>query len=202
VSRPSSRFGESYYQRFYYNARTAVNTRTEMHKLARFIAAYVKYAGLPVKRILDAGCGCGWLRSPLQRSLPGAAYFGLECSEYLCRRYGWTRGSIDAFRAARPFELIVCNGVLQYLDDRGAGRAIANLGRLSAGLLYFNALTAEDWRSNCDRRRTDGNVHLRPASWYRLRLRRSYVEIGGGLWLRRGAGVTLWQLERAGQGSK
>lgn len=191
-----SRFDRGYYRRYYYDRRTAVNSREEARDLARFIAAYVRYIGLPVRRILDAGCGCGWLRAPLERSLTGARYTGLEYSDYLCERYGWIRGSIDSFRAARPFDLIVCNGVLQYLGDRAAARAVANLGRSSCGLLYFNALTTEDWRSVCDRRCTDGSVHLRSAEWYKRRLRKAFQEIGAGLWLRRGSAVRLWTLER------
>ena len=62
-------------------------------------------------------------------------------------------------------------------------------------MLYFTALTAGDWRWNCDQRRTDSNVHLRTAAWYRQRLRRGFREIGAGFWLRRGAPLTVWELE-------
>jgi 2-polyprenyl-3-methyl-5-hydroxy-6-metoxy-1,4-benzoquinol methylase len=64
------RFDRRYYQRYYYNARTAVNSREDMRRLARLIAAHVDYLELPVRRILDAGCGCGWLRTPFRRLLP------------------------------------------------------------------------------------------------------------------------------------
>ena len=77
--------------------------------------------------ILDAGCGIGLLRAPLLRAFPRAHYTGLEYSDYLCERYGWTQGSLANFRAD-PFDLVVCYDVLQYLDDRTAARAIANLG--------------------------------------------------------------------------
>ncbi len=197
ASKPAAaaRFNREYYRRYYLDPRTAVNTRDDMRRLARLIAAYLAYLELPVRRILDAGCGCGWLRAPFRRLLPSATYTGLEYSDYLCQRHGWTQGSLDRFASPKPFQLIVCNGVLQYLADRAAARALRNLARLSDGVLYFNALTLEDWRSNADRQRTDGNVHLRPARWYRARLRRSFVEIGAGLWLRRGLGVPIWRLE-------
>jgi len=199
ATRPAgaARFDRDYYRRYYLDPRTAVNSREDMRRLARLIAAYIAYLDLPVRRILDAGCGCGWLRAPFSRLLPSAAYTGLEYSDYLCRRYGWTQGSLDRYVARSPFQLVVCNGVLQYLGDGPAARALANLARLSDGVLYFNALTSEDWTSNADRRRTDGEVHLRPARWYRARLQRSFLEIGAGLWLRRGLGIPLWQLERA-----
>jgi hypothetical protein len=56
-------------------------------------------------------------------------------------------------------------------------------------------LTAEDWRDNCDRRATDGNVHLRPARWYRRRLERHFRVCGGGVFLHRDSGAVLYALE-------
>jgi hypothetical protein len=137
------------------------------------------------------------LRRPLLKALPRARYVGLETSAYLCSRLGWTRGELESFRASEPFELVVCYDVLQYLADAAARRALANLGRLTRGLLYFSALTREDWQRNCDRTRTDSAVHLRTGAWYRVRLQRSFVQVGAGFWLRRGAPISLWELERA-----
>ena len=187
-------FEREYYRRFYFDPRTAVATRAEMRARARLIAAATAYAGLPVRRILDAGCGIGLLGRELRRSLPRAHYTGLEVSEYLCRRYGWRRGRIEDFRAP-PFDLVICYDVLQYLEGRSAERALASLARLCRGMLYFSALTREDFERNCDRERTDADVRLRSARWYRARLRRHYREAGLGLWVRRGAPLTLWELE-------
>ncbi len=90
-SRMSTRFDREYYRRFYFDGRTAVTSRVEMRARARLIAAYADHIGLPVRRMLDAGCGIGLLRAPLQRAFPRARYTGLEYSEYLCKRYGWTQ---------------------------------------------------------------------------------------------------------------
>src|ERR1700682_3308693 len=98
-------FDRAYYQRFYFNRRTAVTTRTEMRARARLISGCVDYIGLPVAKILDAGCGVGLLRPPLLQRLRRASYTGLEFSEYLCDRYGWLQGSIETFRTRERFEL-------------------------------------------------------------------------------------------------
>jgi 2-polyprenyl-3-methyl-5-hydroxy-6-metoxy-1,4-benzoquinol methylase len=190
----STGFDRDYYQRFYYDPRTAVTSRAEMNARAKLIAAYADHIGLPVRRILDAGCGIGLLRTPLQRSYPDAEYIGLEYSEYLCKRYGWQQGSLATY-AADPFDLVVCYDVLQYLDDYAASRALANLARLTRGVLYLSALTERDWRENCDRTRTDPNVHLRDVSWYGKRLRRYFRPSGVGFWVRRGAPLTTWEME-------
>ena len=192
---PGTKFDRDYYRRYYYDSGTAVTSRREMQARARFIAAYVEHVDLPVRRILDAGCGTGLLRAPLKRLLPRAAYTGLETSEYLCGRYGWQRGDIESFRPTAPFDLVICYDVLQYLDAGAARRALGNCARLCRGVLYFTALTRTDWQKNCDRSRTDPNVHLRSARWYRTQLRRAFKEVGAGLWIRRGAPLITWELE-------
>ncbi len=90
---------------------------------------------------------------------------------------------------------MICYDVLQYLDTGAARRALANSARLCRGILYFTALTRLDWEHNCDRRRTDSNVHLRSGQWYRGQLRRAFNEVGAGFWVRRGAPLTMWELE-------
>ncbi len=194
----SGRFDRAYYERYYRDPASSVTSRAEMNARGRLIGACAQHIGLPVKRMLDAGCGVGLLRAPLRRALPQAVYTGIDVSPYLCGRYGWTQSSIEGYRPTRPFDLVVCYDVLQYLDDAQAPRALANLARLCRGLLYFSALTAADWRQNCDQSRTDRAVHLRRGEWYRARLRRHFREIGAGFWLRRTAPLPLWELETAG----
>jgi SAM-dependent methyltransferase len=188
-------FDRGYFQRYYYDARTAVASRSEVRARARLIAATTLHAGLPVRRILEAGCGTGLLRAELLRLLPRVHYVALDSSEYLCRRYGWLRGRVEDYRAHVPFDLVICYDVLQYLPAAAAQRALANFGRLCRGVLYFTALTHHDYEHNCDQARTDAQVQLRSGRWYRTRLRRQFLEAGLGFWVRRGAPLTLWELE-------
>ena len=188
-------FDAAFFKRFYFDRETRVTTREEMRARADLIAAILRQAQLPVRSILDAGCGIGMLKPAFARVLKHARYFGLEASEYLCRRFGWTQGSIVDFKPAAPFDLVVCYDVLQYLDDRAAVRAMANLGRLSRVAVYFSALTIEDWRRNCDRSRTDRAVNMRPAAWYRARLQRNFHYYGLGVWIRKTQATVRWALE-------
>jgi hypothetical protein len=197
AQRRTALFDRAYYQRYYHDPRTAVTSRAEMRTRARMIAAGVQYLGMPVRRILDAGCGVGLMRAPLLKLLPGAKYVGLEASEYLCRRYGWLHGTMQSLSARERYELVICYDVLQYLTTEEARRAIAKLGVVCRGILYFGALTTGDWRHNCDQSRTDRVPGIRSATWYRRELRPAFQQVGCGLWLRRGAPVTVWDMDRA-----
>lgn len=190
-------FDKSYYDRYYANPRTAVTSRSEMTRRANMISACVKYLDLPVKRVLDAGCGLGLMRAPLRRVLRRAEYVGLEISDYLCARYGWRHGALQTWRPRERFELVICYDVLQYLTAAEARLAIANLARLCRGALYLSALTRADWSHHCDQTRTDKVPGLRSGDWYRRELRRHFEPLGCGLWLRRGTAVVTWELDRA-----
>jgi hypothetical protein len=189
-------FDAAYFRKFYLNPSTRVTTPAVMRDRARLIAAILRHASIPIRSIFDAGCGIGLLRKPFADIYPAARYVGLEASDYLCRKYHWTRGSVIDFKPPRPSDLAVCYDVLQYLDDGDASRAIANLKTLTRAALYVSALTLEDWRDNCDRSRTDRAVHLRPGTWYRRRLGRHFRYLGFGVWLRNDVTAILWDLEQ------
>jgi len=193
------RFDERYYRRFYLNPRTRAVSPAEMRLSADLIAAFIRHAEYPVRRILDLGCGLGLMRAPLKRHFPRATYTGVEVSEYLCERYGWTQASVHTYTSRRPFDLVICHDVLQYLSARDAAVAIANLGRLCRGVLHFSVLTREDWEENCDQSRTDPAVSLRGGAWYRRELSRKFRHLGAGFWLRKGCPITVWEMDTAGR---
>lgn len=194
---PRFQFDERYYQRYYRDTRTQVSSSAEVEALGDFVCAYLRHLGQPVRRVLDLGCGLGHFQHSLARHYPRAHYTGVEVSEYLCQEYGWERGSVVDYRAKTPFDLVICQGVLQYLGHRDAARAVENLGRLCRGALYLEALTTEDWADACDRDRTDGDVYLRSARWYRRHLRTQFTSCGGGIFLHSLSPAVTFALERA-----
>jgi 2-polyprenyl-3-methyl-5-hydroxy-6-metoxy-1,4-benzoquinol methylase len=188
-------FDEAFFERYYGDAATRVADAADASRLIGLIGGVLDYVGVRVRRILDAGCGVGLLRAPLAARYPEAEYHGLEVSPFLCRKFGWTQGSLVDFASPRRFDLVICHDVLQYLADADAQRAIANLARLSRAALYFSVLTRGDWRQSADQSRTDRAVQLRAADWYRTRLRRRFRHLGVGVYLARPLKPILWQLE-------
>lgn len=199
-------FDEAYYQRFYFDKKTSVVDPEHMERLGTFVCSYLKYLRVPVGRVLDVGCGIGLWKDIVARHFPLATYQGVEFSPYLCERFGWQQGSVVDYRApdvagrpAEPFDLVICQGVLPYLSPVDLKAAMHNLGRLSKGALYVEAVSRDDYeRDIIDEDLTDGRVFRHRADLYRRGLGEGYLELGGGVWLSRQAEVPLFALEQAG----
>jgi SAM-dependent methyltransferase len=189
------RFDRDYYRRYYEDPKTRVASDVDAQKLAELLGAYCRYLDQPVRNVLDLGAGMGQMRAALRSEFPRANYLGVEHSEYACRRYGLQQGSVADFKTRGRFDLVICKGVLQYLDRREAERALENLAALCRGCLYLEALTREDWDEACDRARTDGEVYLRPASFYRARLRKHFRNAGAGVFVHERSPAVLYALE-------
>jgi len=195
-SASDSLFDEAYYKRFYFDKKTSVVDRDHMDRLGAFVCSYLQYIRVPVLRVLDMGCGIGLWRDVVATHYPQASYHGVEYSEYLCGRFGWERGSVLDYRAQAPFDLVICQGVLPYLNPADAKRAMHNLARLCTGALYVEAVAREDWeRDIVDETLTDPRLFKHPAALYRRGLAEGFTELGGGLWLSRRAEVPVFALE-------
>jgi len=189
-----TRFDEDYYRRHYGDPETAVTDAESTARLARFVGSYLMYLQAPLGAVLDVGCGFGFWEAPLRELSPELEYRGVEVSAYLCEKYGWVQSSIVELDV-EPADLVVCQGVLQYLDDEEAAQAIDNLAEHTLTALYVEALTRKDWEEAADQSVTDGAVHLREGAWYRERLGEHFVAAGGGLFVKRDAGVVFYELE-------
>ncbi len=191
-------FDEAYYQRYYFDKKTSVVDPQHMQRLGGFVFSYLKYLRLPMARVLDVGCGIGLWRELLAQHFPQALYQGVEVSDYLCGRYGWTRGSVVDFASEQPFDLVICQGVLPYLSPADLQRALANLGRLTRGALYLEAVTREDYENDTiDETLTDPRLFRHRAQLYRRGLAAHFTQLGGGLWLSTQAQVPMFTLETA-----
>jgi hypothetical protein len=151
--------------------------------------------GLPVRSVLDVGAGTGLWRSWFRVHRPGVRYRSIDVSEYACRRYGHEQRDIALWRPGRPSDLVVCHGVLQYLDDESCRAAIDNLGAATRAVLFLEVPTAADRRDVIDPMFTDLDIHWRTGAWYRKHLRPSFVALGCGLFVARSEDARFYELE-------
>ena len=174
----SERFDASYYARWYADAeRSGIAERA-----LRFVLSYIDHMDTEIESVLDLGCGVGLWKKALARQARHVRYTGVEVSPYLCEKFGWQRGDARTYSSARKFDLVVCQGVLQYLPDGECAEAIENLARLTRRFLYLEVLTTGDAKDVCCPEGTDFDVHVRDASWYARRINRHFVNLGGGLY--------------------
>ena len=191
----ADRFDKAYYDRYYRNPGTRVCSPGEVQRQGDFVAAYLRHLEVPVRSVIDIGCGLGRLLSTLAEAFPKAHALGVESSAYLCAELGWESGALPDYPTHRQYDLVVCYDVLSYLEDDDAAEAIKALGELTRQALYFGTLTLED-RELCDPVRTDTDVYLRSNRWYRRRLGRYFEAVGGGLWLKKPIQAFIWTLDR------
>lgn len=189
-------FDAGYYGKYYGSARTRVHGAKEIARLCNAVTSMLDWWGAPLDSVLDVGAGVGLWRDWFAKHRPATAYRTTEVSRYACAQYGHEQRDITKWRARATFDLVVCQGVLPYLDDAGCAKAIANLGAMTAGFLYLEAITKNDICEVIDDVKTDVKVHGRTAAWYRSRLRAHYTEVGCGLWAKKDAPVLFYELER------
>lgn len=192
---PSDRFDAAYYRRFY--GRSGVHDARRIGRLATGVFALAAWWRIPIRSVLDVGAGKGFWRDWIEAQAPKVRYHGLDVSEHACRTYGHELADLATWTTRRRYDLVVCQSVIQYLDDRAATDAIATLGDACRGLLYLEVPTRADRDSAIDPAGTDLDVHWRTGTWYRTRLAARFTEIGGGLWMSHDANAVLFELERA-----
>jgi len=146
--------------------------------------------------VLDVGAGTGLWGRWVRANLKSARYRSIDVSDCACAKYGHELRDIARSSSRDKYDLIVCQRVLPYLDDRACEKAIANMSAMCRGFLYLEAITARDLRDVCDRTRTDVRVFPRTKGFYRRALARHFESLGCGLHHARGGSALFYDLER------
>jgi hypothetical protein len=189
-----ARFDANYYQRFYGQA--GVHDHEQIAHLATAVHELCAWWGVPPDSVLDVGAGVGMWRDWYRAQHPQVHVLSVDISEHACAQWGHERRDIATWTPAEPFDLVICHGVVHYLDDAAADAALANLATATRHVLYLELPTAQDLAEVVDPERTDMDVHHRTGEWYRSRLHPHFQQAGAGLWVRRGI-VPLYELESA-----
>lgn len=193
-------FDQAYYDRFYLSPKTRVITAEEHSHLARFVFEYAKWSGVQIESVLDVGAGIGLWKRWIEKNAKSVEYTGIEVSEVMCETHGFLHKDIARWRDRKQHDLIVCQGVLQYLPDPDVAPAVANLAAMSRGLLYAEITTRLDLRERTDTERTDSNVFVRNGSYYKGILLKHFHQVGAGFWWTRELPPPFYELEMAGGG--
>jgi hypothetical protein len=192
---PDAQFDEAYYHRFYGQRRTRVQGPPEVARQCRAILAVARWQGIAVRSVTEIGAGTGLWRDWFARHQPAVRYVSTDVSRFACRQFGHRRLDIAAARLPGRFDLVVCQGVLPYLDEPGALRAIDHLAAMTGELLFLECQTERDLDEVCDLEVSDPALKRRPVAFYRDRLERHLIMLGLGLWAPRAASAGVYQLE-------
>ena len=190
----NEKFDRAYFERYY--GKQPIHTVNEIAHLATAVHEMLAWWAAPVRSVLEVGAGRGDWGNWYRTLHPTVRVTSTDVSEHSCATFGHKRRDIAQWAPKRPFDLVICTDVLQYLDDRAATRALRNLTTATRTCLYFDALTSFDAEHTVERSKTDLNVTLRTGDWYRQRLSRGFTQAGAGLWIRKGSTVVLHELER------
>jgi predicted TPR repeat methyltransferase len=191
------RFDAPYFKRFYESRRSRVYDGDQVGHLVRGVTGFVQWFGGEIERVLDVGAGTGLWGDWFRANMPDVRYRSVDVSAYACEKYGHELRDISKWKAREKFDLVVCQGVLPYLDDAACAKAVANIAAMCRGFFYVEAITAKDLRDVCDRTRTDVRVLARPASFYRRVFAKHFEPLGCGLHHVRGGDKMFYELERA-----
>jgi trans-aconitate methyltransferase len=191
----SERFDAAYYGRFY--GRRPVHDRRRIALLANGVTSLAAWWRIPIRSVLDVGAGKGYWRDHLAAEHPRVHYHGLDISAHASARYGHEHADISTWTPPRAYDLVICQSVLQYLDDDAVRRSITVLGAACRGLLLVEAPTTADRSEVIDPERTDLDIEWRSGDWYRALLDHAFLEIGAGLWASRRLPIPFFELERS-----
>jgi hypothetical protein len=192
------RFDEAYYHRFYESKETRVTSPEETAHLCEFVFSFAKYNKIEMKSVLDIGAGVGLWKHWIEKHAKGTQYTGTEVSQAMCKKHGYQHRDIARWRDRKKHDLIVCQGVLQYLPDPDVAPAVANIAAMSRGLVYIEVTTRQDLRETIDTVRSDTDIHVRNGSYYRGILSKHLLNVGCGLWWSKERPPPFFELEMAG----
>ena len=173
-------------------------SRAEMSQRAALIAGCVNYIGLPVRRILDAGCGLWAAARAAAPAFPARELCRTRAERVFVPALRLGAGTIEAMpyaRALRSRHLLRRAAVPR--PSRSPACDPAPRARLPRSALLRRA-DARGLADNCDRRAPTACLACAPRAGTVASSARHFIELGCGMWLRRDAPITLWAMDRAG----
>lgn len=172
----AKQYDQAYFDKWYRHPRYRVKSPAELARQVAFVLRTTEFVlGRPVRSVLDVGCGEGQWRAALRVHRPRVAYTGVDPSAYAVARYGRQRGlllgsigDLDGLALRETYDLVVCCGMLNYLEPPALEAGLAQVARRSGGVAYLELFTRDD--------AFEGDTQWpapQPAAWYRQVLQRA-----------------------------
>ncbi len=172
-----------------------MHSRRKIETLATAVHEYCRWWDIPVRSVLDIGAGVGYWSDWYRKNHKNSKVLSVDISKHACQKYGHELRDISEWAPSRKFDLVICQSVLQYLNDRAARRAIKNIAKATGHVLFFEVPTKADLRHNVDRNVTDFEIYARSGEWYRNELKKFFRQAGAGLWIAKNSTIVLYELE-------
>jgi SAM-dependent methyltransferase len=172
--REAAHYDQSYFDKWYRHPQHRVKSAVELRRQVEFVVRMAEWVlGRPIRSVLDVGCGEGNWRAPLRRLRPAVHYDGVDPSTYAVARYGRRRqlhlGGITSLQdlpLRASYDLVVCCGMLNYLDEDTLRRGLRQVSQRTGGVAYLELFTSAD--------AFEGDTSWpppKPPTWYRRVLR-------------------------------
>lgn len=165
----SKQYDREYFDRWYRNEKTRVNSTDEVRlKVSLAVASAEYFLRRPIRTVLDVGCGEGAWLSHLRTLRPKVQYLGFDPSDYVVSRFGKSRNIHQASFGDLPslrlgvYDLVICSDVMHYVPDEELRAGVTAIANAMDGVAYLEVLTKED--------DIEGDLEgflRRPASFYR-----------------------------------
>lgn len=146
-------FNKTYFDKLYARDET-IDGDYNSKDHAGYLDSLFKLMGIHVKSIYDFGFGKGSLLKDVSKKLESVRSGGCDVSEYAYNRLilkPWAKGfnlSISEIHKLKipkkPYDLGLCNSVLQYVPDKHLKASISTLAK-SCKYVYLHVPTYEDY---------------------------------------------------------
>lgn len=172
----------------------------ELLRQVRFVLHTAEWVlGRSVRTVLDVGAGEGNWQPVLRKLRPRVLYDGVDPSAYAIARYGARRGlllggieQLDELPLRKSYDLVVCCGMLNYLDAAQFTGGITQVAARTGGVAYLEIFADGD--------AFEGDTQWpapKAAGWYQRTLRRAgLLPIGMQCYVAKAAQGRIARMER------
>ena len=146
-----NRYPKSYFDKWY-RSEQRVHSSADRARTVRMVLALGDYMlGRSVRTVIDIGAGEGQWCLELRKLRPNIRYVGVDPSEYAVTRYGRSRSLVSGSLGQLPdkllrrrYDLVVCSGMLNYLEVAELKSGLATVANLARGVAFLELFTARD----------------------------------------------------------